>query len=89
MRETEINPLTTEETISQYHYTIIIQWSQEAQCFVVSLPEWGNFSQTYGETYQDALKNAQEVLDLLVTSCLAEGKSLPPVKTFDQSHLLY
>jgi predicted RNase H-like HicB family nuclease len=23
------------------HYTIIIQWSDEDQCYVVSLPEWG------------------------------------------------
>lgn len=44
------------------HYTIIIQWSDEDHCFVVSLPEWGEFCHTRGDTYEEALKNAQEVL---------------------------
>jgi hypothetical protein len=25
------------------HYTIIIQWSDEDQCYVISLPEWGEY----------------------------------------------
>ena len=45
------------------HYTIIIQWSEEDKCFVVSLPEWGEFCHTHGDTYEEALKNAQEVLE--------------------------
>ena len=43
-----------------YHYTIIIQWSQEDNCFVVSLPEWGEFCHTHGDTYQEALDNARK-----------------------------
>ena len=68
-----------------YHYTVIIQWSNEDQCFVVSLPEWGEFCHTHGDTYEEALKNAQEVLELLVESSLAEGKPLPEPKTLDQT----
>ena len=37
------------------HYTIIIQWSEEDKCFVVSLPEWGEFCHTHGDTYEEAL----------------------------------
>lgn len=33
------------------HYSIIIQWSDEDRCFVVSLPEWGKFCHTHGDTY--------------------------------------
>lgn len=44
------------------HYTIVIQWSDEDRCFVVSLPEWGEFCHTHGDTYEEALKNATEVL---------------------------
>jgi hypothetical protein len=32
-------------------YTIVIQWSDEDQCYVVSLPEWGEFCHTHGDTY--------------------------------------
>ncbi|MGB3509901.1 MAG: type II toxin-antitoxin system HicB family antitoxin [Microcoleaceae cyanobacterium] len=67
------------------HYTIIIQWSEEDKCFVVSLPEWGEFCQTHGDTYQEALQNAQEVLELLIESSLAEGKPLPEPQTLGKS----
>jgi antitoxin HicB len=60
-------------------YTIVIQWSDEDNCFVVFLPEFENVMQpvTHGDTYEEAFKNAQEVLELLVESILQEGKPLP------------
>lgn len=69
----------------KYHYTIVIQWSDEDRCFVVSLPEWGEFCHTHGDTYEEALKNAQEVLELLIESALEDGEPLPKPKTFGQS----
>lgn len=67
------------------NYTIIIQWSEEDNCFIVSLPEWGEYCHTHGETYRDALKNAEEVLELLIESSLEEGEPLPAIKTFRTS----
>ncbi|MHC5594825.1 MAG: type II toxin-antitoxin system HicB family antitoxin [Nostoc sp.] len=67
------------------HYTIIIQWSAEDECFVVSLPEWGEFCHTHGETYEEALKNAQEVLEMLIESSLADGETLPEPKRLGKS----
>lgn len=64
-----------------YHYTIIIQWSEEDKCFVVSLPEWGEFCHTHGETYEEAFKNAQEVLEMLIESSLEDGQPLPEPQT--------
>lgn len=68
------------------HYTIIIQWSDEDQCFVVSLPEWGEFCHTHGDTYEEALNNAQEVLELLIESSIKDGKPLPEAKTFGKTY---
>ena len=67
-------------------YTIVIQWSDEDNCFVVFLPEFEDVMQpvTHGETYGEAFGNAQEVLELLVESALAEGKALPQPKRFFQ-----
>ena len=64
-------------------YTVIIQWSNEDQCFVVFLPDFKDVMQpvTHGETYEEALKNAQEVIELLVDSYEYEGKSLPIPKS--------
>ena len=49
-------------------YSILIQWSEEDQCYVVSIPEFTDYSQplTHGETYEEALKNAQEVLEMMI-----------------------
>ena len=60
-------------------YTIVIQWSEADDCFVVFLPEFENVMQpvTHGETYAEAFQNAQEVLELLVESALAAGEMLP------------
>ena len=47
-------------------YSILIQWSDEDQCYIVSLPEFGRYARTHGDTYEEAVKNAQEVLELLI-----------------------
>ncbi len=47
-------------------YSILIQWSQEDQKYIASLPEFGLYAHTHGNTYKEALKNAQEVLELLI-----------------------
>jgi antitoxin HicB len=67
------------------HYTVVIQWSNEDQCFVVSLPEWGKYCHTHGDTYEEALKNAEEVLELLVESAIANNEPLPEPKPFGKS----
>lgn len=46
-------------------YSILIQWSDEDRCYIVSLPEFGSYAHTHGDTYEEALKNAQEVLEML------------------------
>ncbi|MBE8991906.1 type II toxin-antitoxin system HicB family antitoxin [Nostoc sp. LEGE 12450] len=68
-------------------YTIMIQWSEEDQSYMVLLPEFTHIMQpcTHGETYEDALKNAQEVLEMLIESSLADGEPLPELKTLVKS----
>ncbi|MCW5315257.1 type II toxin-antitoxin system HicB family antitoxin [Nostoc sp. KVJ3] len=53
-------------------YIILIQWSNEDECYVVSLPDFSDVMQpcTHGDTYNEALKNAQEVLEMLIESYL-------------------
>lgn len=70
------------------NYTIIIQWSDEDECYVVSLPEWGEFCHTHGNTYTEALQNAQEVLALLVESAVKNNEALPKPQLFVDSSCL-
>jgi antitoxin HicB len=57
-------------------YSMIIQWSEEDQAYIVTLPEFSN-CRTHGGTYEEAVKNGEEVLDLLVATFSADGKPLP------------
>jgi len=63
------------------HYSIIIQWSDEDSCYIASLPEFGPYALTHGATYEEALQNGQEVLELLMGST----SPLPPPHTFKSS----
>jgi predicted RNase H-like HicB family nuclease len=68
-------------------YTIIIQWSNEDECYVVSLPDFTDVMQpcTHGDTYEEALKNAQEVLEMLISSYLEDGQPLPEPQILGKS----
>ena len=72
----------------KFHYSIIIQWSDEDQCYVVSLPEWGEFCHTHGNTYEEAVENAQEVLELLIETSTEYSEPLPKPIPFGQSSQL-
>lgn len=60
-------------------YSMLIQWSDEDEAYIVSLPEFGPYARTHGSTYEEAAKNGREVLELLVESCLEDGEPLPEV----------
>jgi predicted RNase H-like HicB family nuclease len=60
-----------------HQYSIVIQWSDEDQKYIVTLPEFGLYAHTHGNSYEEALKNAQEVLELLIEDYQARNKSLP------------
>lgn len=68
------------------HYTIVIQWSNEDKCYLVHLPDFPTQPfHTHGDTYEEALKNAQEVLELLVQDYQEDGKPLPQPKTSENN----
>ena len=62
-------------------YSILIQWSETDQAYVASLPEWGQYARTHGETYEEALENAKEVLADLVYGYKQTSRPLPEPQT--------
>ncbi len=66
-------------------YTIIIQWSSEDKCYLVHLPEFTTQKyHTHGDTYEEAVKNAQEVIEMLIAEYQEDGKLLPLAKSLEQ-----
>ncbi|MBF2056617.1 MAG: type II toxin-antitoxin system HicB family antitoxin [Cyanobacterium sp. T60_A2020_053] len=60
-----------------HKYSILIQWFDDDQKYIVSLPEFGPYAHTHGNTYEEALKNGQEVLELLIEDYQEKNKPLP------------
>ena len=69
-------------------YIIVIQWSDEDNCYLVHLPDFPSQQfHTHGDTYEEALQNAVEVLELLVEEYQVDGKSFPKPKTLVENLL--
>jgi predicted RNase H-like HicB family nuclease len=67
---------------------MVIEWSDENEAYLVILPEWADrvmMPVTHGDSYDEAVKNAQEVLTLLVKSAVAEGEHSPEPKMYAES----
>ena len=58
-------------------YSILIQWSDEDQVYIASLPEFGPYAHTHGNTYFEALQSAEELLENMVNNYQLQGKELP------------
>ena len=64
-------------------YSMIIEWSDEDQAFLVILPEWSDrvmMPVTHGDTYNEAVQHAQEVLKMLIQDTLRHARQLPQPK---------
>lgn len=62
------------------HYSMLIQWSEEDQTYLVTLPEWvervlGPVS--HGDTYEDAVQHGREALEALIASARKLNEPLP------------
>ncbi len=68
-----------------HRYSIVIQWSDEDELFIVSLPEFGPYAHTHGETYDEALAMAKDCLETLIDVYEQDGKSLPQPQLFSSA----
>ncbi len=67
------------------HYSMVIEWSDTDQAYIVSLPEWTGIALqpvTHGDTYEEAVKNGHEVLEMLIEDANQDGIPLPAPKLF-------
>ncbi|MDJ0619995.1 MAG: type II toxin-antitoxin system HicB family antitoxin [Calothrix sp. MO_192.B10] len=65
-------------------YSMIIQWSNEDQLFLVTIPEFANrvvMPCTYGKTRAEAIINGEEVIEMYLEAWQSEGESIPDPST--------
>jgi predicted RNase H-like HicB family nuclease len=61
-------------------YSMIIQWSDEDQLYLVTIPEFSDcvvMPCTHGKTRQEAIANGEEVIEMYLEAWQAEGKVIP------------
>ena len=74
----------------QLHYSMVIQWSEEDQAYLVALPEGEGYlfnwdGATHGATYEETARHGREVLELLVDAAREDGAALPAARVFAAS----
>lgn len=68
--------------VHESRYSMVIEWSNEDNAYVVSFPEWGENAHTHGDTYEEAVKHGQDVLADLTALWRDLGRPLPAPKIF-------
>jgi antitoxin HicB len=70
----------------QIQYSMLIEWSEEDQLYLVTLPEWSHqvmMPSTHGKSYKKAAKNGRQVLEMLIDFAKEEDRPLPPPKVYN------
>jgi antitoxin HicB len=64
--------------MEQIKYPMVIQWSDEDNCFLVALPDFpGQYWRTHGDTYEEAVANGKEAIESLMIAYQADNEPLP------------
>src|SRR5512138_2351504 len=69
--------------MSKPRYSMMINWSDEDQVYVVCLPEFGGGAKTHGRTYVEAARKGQELIESLIDFAEEAGTPLPSPLVFD------
>jgi predicted RNase H-like HicB family nuclease len=68
------------------HYSIVIEWSEDDQAYVVILPEWADqyaMPVASGKTYEEAAARGRNALENYITFAQEDGKPLPPPRVYE------
>ena len=80
------NKRATTSHMNAPRYSMLIEWSDLDQAYVVTLPEWeraGALAHTHGATYAEAAEKGQELIAFLAEGARANGDPIPAPASFD------
>jgi antitoxin HicB len=63
-----------------YRYSLLIQWSEEDQLYLVTIPEFAELVMqpcTAGKSYEEAVQKSQEAIESYLEYCKSEGITPP------------
>jgi predicted RNase H-like HicB family nuclease len=65
-------------------YSMIVQWSDEDQLFLVTIPEFSELvimPCTHGKTREEAIHNGEDVIEMYLEAWHLEGTVIPAPRT--------
>ncbi|PSB19960.1 type II toxin-antitoxin system HicB family antitoxin [Phormidesmis priestleyi ULC007] len=65
-------------------YSMVVQWSNEDQLFLVTIPEFADrvvMPCTHGMTREQAIRNGEEVIEIYLEAWQTEGEPIPEPST--------
>lgn len=65
--------------MENYRYEMIIYWSDKDKAYIVEVPELPG-CMADGETYQDAIKNAEVIINEWIETAKSLGREIPEPK---------
>jgi antitoxin HicB len=68
-------------------YSMTIEWSPDDDAFIVTIPELAG-SRMHGESYADAVKNGQQIIELIVAGLVQDGQEPPAPSYFQNGELV-
>ena len=71
-------------------YSMIVQWSDEDQLFLVTIPEFSELVVmpcTHGITREEAINNGEEVIEMYLEAWEAEDVSIPKPNTLQPQYI--
>jgi len=58
------------------HYSMNIQWDEDDQVFIVTVPELSG-CRTHGRTYEEAVRQGQDAIESWIMVAQELGRSIP------------
>jgi predicted RNase H-like HicB family nuclease len=62
-------------------YSMIIEWSDEDQAYIVTVPELPG-CRTHGDTYEEAIKQGQDAIESWIMVAEELGRPIPAPKKY-------
>jgi predicted RNase H-like HicB family nuclease len=65
-------------------YSMTLQWSEEDQLFLVTIPEFTEkviMPCTHGKTREEAIRNGEDVIEMYLEAWQSEGELIPEPRT--------
>ncbi len=63
------------------HYSMIIEWSDEDQAYIVTVPELPG-CRTHGDTYAKAVQQGEDAIESWIMAAIADNDPVPLPKKY-------